>query len=377
MSRVVVNLSWMVHGSVGGSEEYTSRLLGAVSRYPSSGIDVELVGMSGLGESHPELAAAFPMRCAPFGGAFRPLRIASENTWMRGKCRGADLVHHFGGHIPARHAAPAAVTIHDTQPLDNPANFSKAKQIYMRRMIPHAVDAADLICTPSRWVADRVRDHFPRMKAEVRVVPSTWDGGDGDIDATEAITNDFPGLPDLTDMQVILYPAVTHRHKNHTVLLHAVSLLKDKRPSIRLVLTGGAGLAHRDVVDLIQQLGISDVVTHAGRLPAADLARLLRRADVLAFPSRYEGFGLPVLEAMRCATPVVAAATTALPEVLADAGTLIDPDDPDMWAQALEAALDRGPEIERLVEAGTNRCEEYRPSRSAGRLTDAWREVIG
>jgi len=343
-------------------------------------MEVELVGMAGLGDSHPELASLFAMNCAPFEGAFRPLRVATENTWMHSRCRGADLVHHFGGHIPARHSSPAVVTIHDTQPLDNPTNFSRAKQLYMRRMIPHAVASADLICTPSQWVADRVSERFPSASSRVRVVPSTWDGDHHDLTVADSDTDttaDRAGLPDLTGMEVILYPAVTHRHKNHMVLLKAVARLKESRPSIRLVLTGGTGLAHPEVTDQIRQLGITDEVTHAGRVSAARLAQLFRLADVLAFPSRYEGFGLPVLEAMRCALPIVAADATALPEVLAGSGTLVHPDDPDLWAQALGAALDGGPEIMRLVEAGAERCEDFRPAESAGRLIGVWQEVIG
>jgi len=374
VKRVVVNLCWMVPGSVGGSEEYATRLLNAVARQLPSDIGVELASMAGLGKTHPSLVESFTNQCAPIRGSIRPLRVATENTWMYHKCRDADLVHHLGGHIPARHGSPTAVTIHDTQPLDLPANFSKPKQIYMRRMIPHAVSSADLICTPSRWVADRIGERFPSANAKVCVVPSTWDDRNcrrlTEVDPSESL------IEHLTGFQIILYPAITHPHKNHEVLLTAVAKLKASNPTVRLVLTGGAGRAQQLVSDCIDRLALSDVVIRPGRVPESELAALMLRADVLAFPSRYEGFGLPVLEAMRCGTPVVAANATSLPEVLHGSGLLVDPDDADAWAQALEAALAGGREVDQMVSAGRKRSEHFRPSESARRLTDAWAEVI-
>jgi len=374
VKRVVVNLCWMVPGSVGGSEEYTVRLLGAVARRLPSNTRVELVAMAGLATTHPSLVESFATRCAPVSGSNRPLRVATENTWMHRRCRDADLVHHFGGHIPARHGSPTAVTIHDTQPLDMPANFSRAKQIYMSRMLPHAVASADLICTPSRWVADRIGERFPSAHAEVRVVPSTWDDRERPLGVDGELSG---GLVErLAGRQVILYPAITHPHKNHLVLLTAIARLKDSHPSLRLVLTGGAGRAHELVSNCISRLGLGDVVNRPGRVSDSELVALMARADVLAFPSRYEGFGLPVLEAMRCGTPVVASDATSLPEVLDGSGLLVDPDDSDAWAQALEAALGGGAEIGRLVAAARERSEHFRPAESARRLTDAWLEVI-
>jgi len=371
---VAANLCWMVPGVVGGSEEYSTRLLAAVAQQEPSEIGVELIAMAEFSKAHSTLASAFPTLCAPISGSRRPLRLATENSWMYRAGRNADLVHHFGGHIPALHRSPCAVTIHDTQPLDMPDNFSKTKQIYMSRMIPHTVASADLICTPSRWVADRISERFPLADAEVRVVPSTWDDRQhwlpGDGEHTDRL------LGQLVDRRVILYPAITHPHKNHAVLLAAIAKLNDSHPLLRLVLTGGAGRAEQMVSDLVDRLGLADVVIRPGRVSASTLAELMVRADVLAFPSRYEGFGLPVLEAIRCGTPVVASNATSLPEVLDGSGLLVDPDNADDWAQAIEAALAGGDDMDRLVAAGKERSEHYRPDESARRLVDAWMGVI-
>ncbi len=374
MSRVVANLCWMVPGVVGGSEEYTTRLLRAVSDEPTAGIDVELAGMNDLASSHPDLVERYPTAMAPIGGARRPLRLAMESSWLTRRSRGADLVHHFGGHVPAMRSVPAAVTIHDTQPLDMPENFSRSKRAYMRRMLPRTVAAADLICTPSEWVAGRVVDRLGADPSKLRVVPSTWDDPGPDVAPPDPATTDL--LARLDGFEVVLYPAITHPHKNHVVLLRAMSRLAASRRSMRLVLTGSRGAAHDEVSSAISSSGLGDTVVSPGRVPVSTLAALLARADVLAFPSRYEGFGLPVLEAMRCGTPVVAADAAALPEVLGGAAIMVDPDDVDGWAEAIESVLAGGPEIRRLVDAGRARCEVYRPRESARRLLEAWAGVI-
>ncbi len=374
MSRVVANLCWMVPGEVGGSEEYTTRLLRAVSIRSTPGIDVELAGMSDLASSHPDLTGSYPISMAPISGARRPLRLVVENSWLARRSRDADLVHHFGGHVPAVRAAPAAVTIHDTQPIDMPANFSRTKRAYMHTMLPRTVAAADLICTPSEWVAARVVDRLGADASKLRVVPSTWDDRGADAVAPSRLTSDL--LSRLEGFEVVLYPATTHPHKNHMILLRAVSRLAMSHRSMRLVLTGNRGRAHDEVSSAISSSGLRDTVVAVGRVPASTLNALLTRADVLAFPSRYEGFGLPVLEAMRCGTPVVAANAGALPEVLGGAAVMVDPDDVDGWADALGSVLAGGPEVRRLVEAGCARCEVYRPQESARRLLEAWSGTI-
>jgi len=373
MTRVVVNLCWMVPGVVGGSEEYATRLLRAVPRGSTSGIDVELAAAKGFGSVHPDLIKRFPTACAPFSGSRRPLRLSMENSWLAHVSRGADLVHHFGGHVPTVHRRPAVVTIHDTQPLDMPENFSVPKRLYMRRMLPRTVAAAELVCTPSAWVAARVVDRFGVDPSKMRVVPSTW--GDHAVVGASAGLATTELFQRLDGREFVLYPAITHPHKNHIVLMKAVSKLVSSHPSLLLVLTGGRGRAHASVVSAISALGLGEVVIQPGRVSPATLDALMSRAALLAFPSVYEGFGLPVLEAMRCGTPVVASEAAALPEVLGGAGTIVGANDVDGWADAIGSVLAGGPETDRMVDDGLVRCQAFRPEESAKRLLGVWNQV--
>jgi glycosyltransferase involved in cell wall biosynthesis len=364
MIRVTANLSWMIPGAVGGSEEYTVRLLRAAMEHGSPDVELRVVGSAALRDAHPDLAALpFDALAGPMNR--RAVRIAAESTRVHALTRTADIVHHFGGRIPARHHGNDIVTIHDLQPLHLPDNFSSVKRRYLAWALPRTAEAAQLICTPSQWVADTVVAAFDVDPRSVRPVSSTYDT-DEEVDS--ALVDSLGSGP------IVLYPAVTHPHKNHGVLLDAVDRLVADHPGLVLVLTGAAGRADEAVAARIARSRAE--VVRPGRVSSSVLRGLLRQADVLAFPSSYEGFGLPVLEAMRVETPVVAADATALPEVVGDAAVLVNPDDPDAWASAIDEVLIEPATRERLNEAGQRRVEHYAPGAAAARLLDVWRSAV-
>lgn len=362
MIRVVANLSWLMPGRVGGSEEYTVRLLRAVRDAAPDDIELGVVASSPFLAAHPDLQE---VAVAELGGPMhlRPVRILAESTTVRRASTGADVVHHFGGRVPARRATRAAhvVTVHDLQPIHLPENFSAAKRRYLRWALPRSVDRATLVTTPSAWVAQTVIEEYGVAPERVRAVSSTWDTATEMDDGLAAALGSGP---------VVLYPAVTHPHKEHGSLIAAVSALAERRPDIRLVLTGAEGRAEASVAAACR----GAPVTRLGRVTAAQLRALLGRADVLAFPSSYEGFGLPVVEAMRARTSVVARANGAVAEVLGGCGTLVDSADPASWADAIDAALSADTVA---LEAAATRAEHYAPARAAGRLIDAWRVAAG
>ena len=378
--RVLANLCWMVPGDVGGSEEYASRLLAAVADAGAAGIEVEVAALRGAAETRRELGA---FRCheAPYGGRRRSVRLALESTWLARRSAGYDLVHHFGGRLPERWTAPAAVAVHDIQPIDLPGNFSAVKRRYLGWSVPRSVRRCRLVTVPSQWVADRLTDRLGVPPERVAVVSSTWAAAPGLVGAESAAgdagagrigAGGSAGEGEGRERPFVLYPAVTHPHKNHELLIAAHRLLRRRHPDVELVLTGSPGRSHARVAGLV---GGGSGVAHLGRVPADRLHRLIGAAAAVAFPSRYEGFGLPVLEAMHAGTPVVAAAAAALPEVAGDTGALVDPDDLDGWVDALDEVLSGSPEARRRVERGRARALRYAPARAAARLTEAWRRA--
>lgn len=367
--RVLANLCSIVPGDVGGSEVYVTRLLAAVASLPAAdrlGCRVEIASMAGTRTAHPELAP-FAWNEVPVRGDNRALRIAAESTWLARLSAGFDMVHHFGGRLPARRAAPALVTVHDIQPLEMPRNFSAAKRRYLGWALPRSARAATVVTVPSKWVADRMAERLGLPRERFHVVPSTYAAEGAAVDPAEQ-ASPTGGRPFL------LYPAATNPHKNHETLIAAHAAVWARHREPMLVLTGGRGRAHSAVA---RQVASSPGVIHLGWVEARRLAGLLASAVALAFPSRYEGFGLPVLEAMAAGTPVVASTAGALPEVVGDAGTLVDPDDFDGWVDVLSEVGRGSPRIAASVERGRLRAERFAPRRSALTLVEAWLRAAG
>ena len=378
--RVLANLCSMVPGRVGGSEAYATRLLAAVatvSPQPGRAVEVELAAMAGARSAHGALSAAV-WHEARWTGNNRVRRMAVESTWLARCSAGFDVVHHFGGRLPARRSGAAVLTVHDTQPLDLPGNFSATKRLYLGWALPRSARAAAVVAVPSQWVAERVADRLGVPADRILVVPSTYAGpapparphgdpGNGTRAHPPAESEPWSGRP------FVLYPAATYPHKNHATLIAAHAAVWARHGDTMLVLTGGAGRAHAAVAELVAR---TPGVVHLGRVDATRLASLMAAAAAVAFPSRYEGFGLPALEAMAAGTPVIAAAATALPEVVGDAGTLVDPDDLDGWVDTLIEVRSGSPGIRRRVQRGRDRAADFSPDRVARRLLDAWWHAV-
>jgi alpha-1,3-rhamnosyl/mannosyltransferase len=159
-------------------------------------------------------------------------------------------------------------------------------------------------------------------------------------------------------------------------LLRAFARVTAQRPDVLLVLTGGEAGAEHDVRAEIDRLGIGARVRRLGRIPEPDVAWLLHNAVALTCPSLYEGFGLPVLEAMAAGCPVLAADRTALPEVVAHAGVLLPAEDPAAWAAAMVRLLDDAGERDALKRAGFARAAQFSWSAAAERLAGAYRRGL-
>ena len=243
-------------------------------------------------------------------------------------------MHHAGGTVPLGSPGPTMLTIHDVQYLVYPNTFSAVKLGYLRRAVPAAVKRAAIIATPSTFVADTIAQAFHVPTDRLVVVPNALPGGLVNRTPPEALrtTYDLPG-------PIVVYPAITYHHKNHATLLAAMAPLLQADLTLRLVLLGGVGPCEGELQAAAATLGITSRIVRPGRIPAADRDGLYAMASVMAFPSRYEGFGIPVLEAMAAGCPVVASNVTALPEAVGDAGVLLDPDDIAGWTDALRQVL--------------------------------------
>jgi glycosyltransferase involved in cell wall biosynthesis len=154
--------------------------------------------------------------------------------------------------------------------------------------------------------------------------------------------------------------------KNWPMLLKVYDVLRrEYRISVPLVLVGGKGWKYREIFDTISRLGLDSHVLHLSGVSDVQLAHLYRSAGVLAFPSHYEGFGLPALEAMHAGCPVVASNRGSLPEVVGDAAISLDPDDLDGWVMALQLVLRDSEYAQSLALAGLNQARKFTWAKTA------------
>ena len=372
--RIGVNLLWLVPGEVGGSEEYTVGLLRALSCQDRDGLDIVLYVNRSFVEVHRDLCASFPTRVAPVSGASRPLRVVTESTWLAWRTRRdrCAVVHHAGGTMPVLRTAPGIVTLHDLQPLTHPERFGPVKRRWLTWVAPRSLRAARAVVCLSDFTGDDAVARAGVERSKVRIVPCGVD--DPGVAVDEELRARVLARLDLVDRPFVLYPAITYPHKNHVTLVAAFAALAADRPTLRLVLTGGASSAEAMVGAAVEAHGLSGVVVRTGRIPEAELDVLYRSAMVMAFPSRYEGFGLPVLEAMARGCPVVASDVGGLPLVAGDAAVLVDPLDVAGWSSALASVLDDTSRRSVLVRRGLDRARTFSWPASASALLDVYRE---
>lgn len=377
---VGVNLSWLVPGVVGGSEEYTVRLLQAVGPYLGDEFLLRLFGRPDLFDTYPDLTEQFdtvqvPAARTKFG------RIARENSWLAAKTRAVDVVHHAGGTVPSVRPGRLAgggrviVTVHDLQPLELPENFHPVKRRWLARAIPAAVSAADLVVCPSHFTASRLHLLLGVSGDKLRVVPHGHSPSVGSSFEPETVL-DRARRPEERFGRYLLYPAIAYAHKRHVDLLRAVDALDDRFDDLAVVFTGREGPETPAIRDEAARLGLTDRVHILGRIPSAELDALYRSASAMVFPSGYEGFGNPALEAMSLGCPVIVSDGGALPEVVDDAGLTVPVGNIRAMASAINKLLADPLLADDLRRRGFDRANQFDVGIAAWRLAEVYREVF-
>ncbi len=265
-----------------------------------------------------------------------PVRILWEQViqpWVLFRER-VDLVHGLAYALPAACPAHAVVTIHDLSFLLFPEAFNRANRLYLTAAVRWAARRANAIITDSESTRQDAIRLLDAPANRVIAIPLGVDPifrpiGDAQQMATFRMAHRLPE-------RLILSVGTLEPRKNLDVLIKAYAqLVREKKIPHRLVLIGGGGWRYGRLIDLIESLGIRDRVMFPGFVPLDALPWWYAAAEVFVFPSLYEGFGLPPLEAMACGTPVIASNASSLPEVVGDAGLQVDPRDVNALTSAI------------------------------------------
>jgi glycosyltransferase involved in cell wall biosynthesis len=282
-----------------------------------------------------------------------------------------DVVHGTNFVVPPTRRAGEVVSVHDLTPLHHPELCNPATLAYPA-LIRRALGRGAWVHADSSFVAGEVIDAFGADPARVRVV------------APGVPPLPEPGQPSRSMVETFLPPGVTRYvlaigtaepRKDLPGLVRAFDRLAERHADLALVLAGPPGWGEEALASAISAARARERVVRTGWVEPGALGALLQEASVLAFPSLYEGFGFPPLQAMAAGVPVVATRAGSLPEVLGDGASLVEVGDSDGLAEALERVLDDVGLRQRLVAAGTARAATFSWSRCGDQLAQLYREV--
>lgn len=272
---------------------------------------------------------------------------------------GLDLFHAPFYLYPYLSGVPAITTVHDVIPLAFPVGFPARSRWLFRLGTQLAVWRSRRIIAVSSATAKALDGRFAGAVGKIDVVPEgvaprfrPWEH-----DQVVRI-RDRHGLPE----QYLLAVGIDSPHKNLRLLAEVVASLRSAPP---LILAGPSDPRYEGTRQAVEELDLGERVLFAGELPEEDLPGVYSGAMVFLFPSLQEGFGLPVLEAMACGTPVISSNASSLPEVVGDAGILVDPRDPAAWTEAIAALLDDPMAREPMRHKGIDRARGFTWRRAA------------
>ena len=366
--KIGLNALYLIPGKVGGTEVYARRLVQALAPLGHELVVYVAAEAAGVFAASRVREVVCDVRAES-----RPARILFEQVRLPRLARrdGLDVLHSLGYTAPLRVPCANVVTVHDLNYHFHPEDWTRTGLLANRVLMPRVVRAATRVLTISQASRAALRDvlHVPDAKIDV-----VYHGVDGNL-----VERDDPGIHarlGLTGPYVLTVTA-SHPHKNLDGLIAAYEQLCtgwDTPPP--LVVVGIRGRAHEALETRAARLARGRVVV-TGWVDDAALAALYRNARVFAFPSKYEGFGFPVLEAMSVGVPVASSTATSLAELVGDAAVTFDPERPAEIAAAIRRAYEDEPLRAQLIERGYAQAARFTWARCARETIDVYRRALG
>jgi glycosyltransferase involved in cell wall biosynthesis len=290
---------------------------------------------------------------------------------------GAEVVHAPSVAVPPHPGVPLVVTVHDAAPDLFPESFPPRGRRFHRQGMAAAARRADLVLTVSEAAAAEIAAHSTIPSARIRVVPN----GVAAVAVDPAVRHGVLAGRGLDGRAYVLWVGSLEPRKGVGTLVAAMARLRRRAAprvgDVQLVLAGYPGWLNRDLLPADDAAALGPAIRQLGPVNDDELWSLYAGATVFAFPSRHEGFGLPVLEAMSQGTAVLASDIPAIREVAGAAARLVPPDNVEAWADALEDLLGDEAARDRLAAAGRERARRFDLTASISAIRAVYQELVG
>ena len=357
-----------------GAGVYTDNLIRALARVD---VDNEYV-LFAKGDAFDGLARARPsFRVVHAGGRSRATRLAWEQLMLPAqlRARAIDVLH------SPHHTTPMVVagcrrvvTFHDLTFFILPERYPRSRRLYFQSISWAAAKAAAMLICPSQAVRDDIVRILHAPPEKVRPIAEAASPAFRVIDDPAVL--DRLRYNHLLPDRFILSVGSLEPGKNRTTLLKAFAELRRRGVEQKLVVAGQRAWNYGDDFRLAEDLGLKGHVIFTGYVAPEEMPALYNAADLFVFPSLYEGFGLPVLEAMACGVPVVASNVSSIPEVTGDAALLVDPRDAEALCDAMERILKDADLSASLRQRGLERASTFSWERAARETIEVYEEAL-
>jgi glycosyltransferase involved in cell wall biosynthesis len=374
VERIGANILFLLPNR-GGRETASRQLIGAIQTVAP---DVEVIAYA-PGETaamirrSKEWARGVTIVEAPPWTRWAPLRIGAELAWLPGRAARdrVQVLHSQGNTAPLRSRMPSVMTIHDLHYHHFPKIQGAQTRAGLRLLVPAAARRATRVVTPSEATKGDVVEILGVDPERVDVVPH----GPGRPAGDSVGEADLRRRYGLGDAPIVFCPAVGFGYKNFDRLLTAFASVARSTDAM-LVQVGWPAVEGAALREQARELGIGDRVRFLGWVDDRTIEGLYSAASLLVQPSLAEGFGLPVLEAMRRDLPVACSNASALPEVAGDAAEMFDPRDPDAIAQAMLRLLSDPGRRQELIERGRRRARRFSWERAAEAMLEVYARAL-
>ncbi len=369
--RVRIDATPLLASSESGVSKFCRGLVSELAHNPAIDTSVFAITWRKLDQLRTVIPAGAKVVGRPMPA--RPLRLAWQRVdwppveWFLGA---SDVVHGTNFVVPPTAAAARVVTVHDLTPVKYPELCDPASLVF-RDMVERAAAHGAWIHTPSTFVANEVIDVFDVDSSRVRAIPSGIPGVDAALDVAAESNGTPSALPDPIRSYILAIGTIEPR-KGYPDLVAAFDRIAGERADLGLVIVGADGWGLNDFDRARAASPWPDRIIRPGYVADHDLGHWLSSAAVLAYPSRYEGFGFPPLMSMALGVPVVATTAGAIPEVVGEAASLVPVGDVDALAEALAAVLDDQDLADSLRASGIERARLFTWARCGSEMVDLY-----